>query len=107
MSSFSTAQRSREIGIRKVLGASSPQIVVLLSKEFARWVVVANVFAWPIAYFAMRSWLGGYAYRISLNAQWGFFILAGAVALVIALLTVSFQAVKAALSDPVKTIKYE
>jgi len=107
LASYAAERRSKEIGIRKVLGASSPQIVVLLSKEFARWVVVANVFAWPIAYFAMRSWLGGYAYRISLNAQWGFFILAGAVALVIALLTVSFQAVKAALSDPVKTIKYE
>ncbi|MDH4258598.1 MAG: hypothetical protein OEV50_07265, partial [Candidatus Aminicenantes bacterium] len=98
---------SKEIGIRKVLGASSPQLVMLLSKEFTRWVVVANVFAWPVAYFALRSWLRGYAYRISLNAQLGFFVLAGAVALAIALLTVAFQAVKAALSDPVKTLKYE
>jgi putative ABC transport system permease protein len=70
-------------------------------------VVVANVFAWPVAYFALRSWLGGYAYRISLNAQWGFFILAGALALAIALITVAFQAAKAALSEPVKTLKYE
>jgi len=107
LASYAAERRSKEIGIRKVLGASSPQIVMLLSKEFTRWVVVANVFAWPTAYFAMRSWLGGYAYRISLNAQWGIFILAGTVALAIALLTVACQAVKAALSDPVKTIKYE
>jgi len=107
LASYAAERRSKEIGIRKVMGASSPQIVMLLSKEFTRWVVVANVFAWPVAYFAMRSWLGGYAYRISLNAQLGFFILAGAVALAIALLTVAFQAVKAALSDPVKTLKYE
>jgi len=80
---------------------------MLLSKEFTRWVVMANVFAWPAAYFAMRSWLGGHAYRIHLNAQLVFFILAGAVALGIALLTVAFQALKAALSDPIKTLKYE
>jgi putative ABC transport system permease protein len=107
LASYAAERRSKEIGIRKVLGASSPQLVVLLSKEFTRWVVVANVFAWPAAYFAMRSWLGGYAYRINLNAQFGFFVLAGAAALAIALLTVAFQAVKAALSDPVKTLKYE
>jgi putative ABC transport system permease protein len=107
LASYSAERRSKEIGIRKVLGASSPQIVMLLSKEFTRWVVVANVLAWPAAYFAMRSWLGGYAYRINLNAQLGFFVLAGLMALVIALLTVAFQAVKAALSDPVKTMKYE
>ncbi len=107
LASYAAERRSKEIGIRKVLGASSPQLVMLLSKEFTRWVVVANLFAWPAAYFAMRSWLGGYAYRIDLNAQLGFFVLAGAVALAIALLTVAFQAVKAALSDPVKTLKYE
>ena len=107
LASYAAEQRSKEIGIRKVLGASAPQIVMLLSKEFSLWVVVANVFAWPSAYFALRSWLGGYAYRISLNAQLGFFILAGALALAIALLTVSFQALKAALSDPVKILKYE
>jgi putative ABC transport system permease protein len=107
LASYAAERRSKEIGIRKVLGATSPQLVVLLSREFTRWVVVANVFAWPVAYFAMRSWLGGYAYRINLNAQLAFFVLAGAVALAIALLTVAFQAVKAALSDPVKTLKYE
>jgi putative ABC transport system permease protein len=107
LASYAAERRSKEIGIRKVLGASSPQIVMLLSKQFTRWVVVANVFAWPAAYFAMRSWLWGYAYRINLNDQLGFFVLAGVIALTIALLTVAFQAVKAALSDPVKIIKYE
>lgn len=107
LASYAAERRSKEIGIRKVLGASSPQLVMLLSKEFTRWVVVANVFAWPVAYFALRSWLKGYAYRISLNAQLGFFVLAGALALAVALITVAFQAVKAALSEPVKTLKYE
>jgi len=107
LASYAAERRSKEIGIRKVLGASSPQIVILLSREFTRWVVVANLFAWPAAYFATRSWLGGFAYHINLNAQLGFFVLAGAVALAIALLTVAFQAIRAALSDPVKTLKYE
>jgi putative ABC transport system permease protein len=80
---------------------------MLLSKEFTQWVVLANIFAWPVAYFAMRSWLGGYAYRVNINGQLGYFALAGAVALGIALLTVSFQAIKASLTDPVKTMKYE
>ena len=104
---YAAERRSKEIGIRKVLGASSTQIVTLLSKDFTRWVVAANLFAWPVAYVAMRSWLNGFAYSISLNAQWEFFVLAGALALAVALFTVAFQAIKAALSDPVKTLKYE
>ncbi len=107
LASYAAERRSKEIGIRKILGASSTQIVMLLSKEFTRWVVLANLLAWPAAYFAMRSWLGGFAYHINLNAQLGFFVLAGMTALVIALLTVSFQAVKAAISDPAKTLKHE
>ncbi len=107
LASYAAERRSKEIGIRKVLGASSSQIVMLLSKEFTQWVILANVFAWPVAYFAMRSWLGRFAYRISLNAHLGFFVLAGTIALAIAMLTVAFQAIKAALSDPVKTLKYE
>ena len=107
LASYSAERRSKEIGIRKVLGASSAQIVTLLSREFTRWVVAANLFAWPAAYLVMRLWLDGYAYRINLNSQLGLFVLAGALALAIALLTVAFQAIKAALSDPVKTLKYE
>ncbi|MBN1273073.1 MAG: ABC transporter permease [Candidatus Aminicenantes bacterium] len=107
LASYAAERRSKEIGIRKVLGASSQQIVMLLSKDFSRWVLAANIFAWPAAYFAMRSWLGGYAYRINLNSQLVYFFLAGAAALSIALITVAFQSVKAALTDPVKCMKVE
>lgn len=107
LAAYAAERRTKEIGIRKVLGASPPQIVMLLSKEFSRWVLAANLIAWPAAYLAMRFWLNGFAYRINLNHQLIFFILAGASALGIALLAVGFQALKAALADPVKTLKYE
>ncbi len=105
LASYTAEQRTKEIGVRKVLGASSPGIVLLLTKEFAKWVLAANVLAWPVAYFVMRKWLQGYAYRAGI-ALW-LFVLAGAGALVIALATVSFQAVRAAGADPVKALKYE
>jgi len=107
LAAYAAERRTKEIGIRKVLGASSPQIVMLLSKEFSRWVLAANLIAWPVAYLAMHSWLNGFAYSISLNHQLVFFVLAGASALGIALLTVGFQALKAALADPVRALKYE
>lgn len=107
LASYAAERRSKEIGVRKVLGASWQQIVMLLSKDFSRWVLAANIFAWPAAYIAMRSWLGGYAYRINLNSQVVYFVLAGAAALAIALITVAFQAVKAALTDPVKCMRAE
>lgn len=107
LAAYAAERRTKEIGIRKVLGASSPQIVMLLSKEFSRWVLAANLIAWPVAYLAMHSWLNGFAYSISLNHQLVFFVLAGASALGIALLTVGFQAVKVALADPVRALKYE
>jgi putative ABC transport system permease protein len=107
LAAYSAEKRTKEIGIRKVLGASPPQIVMLLSNEFSRWVLAANLIAWPVAYLAMHFWLNGFAYRISLNHQLVFFVLAGASALGIALLTVGFQAVKAALADPVRALKYE
>ena len=107
LAAYAAERRTKEIGIRKVLGASSMQIVMLLSKEFSRWVLVANLIAWPVAYIAMQSWLKGFAYSISLSRQWAFFILAGAAALGIALLAVAFQAIKAALANPVQALKYE
>ena len=107
LAAYAAERRTKEIGVRKVLGASSPRIVMLLSKEFSRWVLLANLIAWPVAYLAMRTWLKGFAYRIDINNQIIYFVLAGASALGIALLTVGFQAVKAAMADPVKALKYE
>ena len=105
LASFTAEQRTKEIGIRKVLGASVYGIVILLSKEFAKWVLIANIIAWPVAYYAMNKWLQDFAYRINMGV-W-IFILAGAFALIIALLTVSYQAVKVALSNPVEALRYE
>ena len=107
LASFAAEQRTKEIGIRKVLGAPVSGIVVLLSKEFTGWVLAANIIAWPLAYLAMHSWLRGFAYRININNQIGFFFIAAVGALFIAWLTVSFQAVKAALADPIDSLRYE
>jgi putative ABC transport system permease protein len=107
LASFAAEQRTKEIGIRKVLGAPVSGIVVLLSKEFTRWVLVANIIAWPLAYLAMHSWLQGFAYRLNLNSQIGFFLMAAVGALFIAWITVSFQAVKAAIANPVDSLRYE
>lgn len=105
LAAYMAEQRTKEIGIRKVLGASVGGIVILLSKEFLKWVLIANVIAWPVAYYFMGSWLENFAYRIDLTA--GAFILAGAAALIIAMITVSLQAAKAATANPVEALKYE
>jgi len=102
---FTIERRTKEIGIRKVLGASVLDIITLLSKDFTKLVVVANVIAWPIAYYAMNKWLQNFAYRSSLNI-W-IFILAGAIALIIALITISFQSTKAAIANPADSLRYE
>lgn len=103
--SYTAEQRTKEIGIRKVLGASVAGIVRLLSKEFVKLVMIANLVAWPIAWYAMRLWLQNFAYRIELN--FWHLLLAGSVALLIAIASVSSQAIKAALADPVKALRYE
>jgi len=105
LASFSADQRTKEIGIRKVLGASVPRIVNILNKNFIKWVLIANLIAWPAAWFIMNSWLQNFAYRI--NLSWWMFILAAALALLIALITVSFQTVKAALKNPIDSLRYE
>ena len=105
LAAFSAEQRTKEIGIRKVLGASVGQVVTLLSKDFLRLVLIAFVIAVPTAWFAMNRWLQDYAYRIDLS--WWIFALAGLLALAIALLTVSFQAIRAALANPVKSLRTE
>ncbi len=105
LAAFSAEQRTKEIGIRKILGAAEGQIVFLLSKEFVVLVMLANLVAWPIAYWAMHNWLQEFAYRTSL--RWDVFIMGGIAALLISLVTVSFQAVKAALANPVEALRYE
>lgn len=105
LAAFAAEQRTKEIGVRKVLGASVTSIVALLSKDFAKLVLVAFVVAAPVAWFAMRRWLEDFAYRIELGP--GVFLLAGAAALGIALLTVSYQALKAATANPTDALRAE
>ena len=105
LSALTASRRRKEIGIRKVLGASVSNIVFLVSNEFARLVLVSNLVAWPLAYWVMRRWLQNFAYNVGLGSV--NFFLAGLAALVIAWLTVSFQSVKAATVNPVQTLKYE
>ncbi len=105
LAAFAAERRTKEIGIRKVLGASVPSIVVLLSKDFLKLVLVAFVIAAPLAYYAMSRWLEGFAYRTELG-PW-IFVGAGALALVIALATVSYQAIRAALANPVEALRAE
>jgi ABC-type antimicrobial peptide transport system permease subunit len=102
---FTTQQRTKEIGIRKVLGASVTQIVQLLSKDFLRLVISGIVIASPIAYWAMSKWLQDFAYRVEIS--WWIFVLAGVIAVSIALFTVSYQSIKAALANPVKSLRTE
>jgi putative ABC transport system permease protein len=98
-------QRTKEIGVRKVLGATAVNVTALLSKDFVKLVLVANLLAWPVAWFAMNRWLQDFAYRIEIS--WWVFALAGGFALFIALATVSMQAIKAALANPVDALRYE
>jgi putative ABC transport system permease protein len=105
LASYITETRSREIGIRKVFGASAPGVVALLTKDFIRWVLAANVIALPIAYLLSRRWLEGFPYRAELGAR--YFVAAALLSLLVAAATVSFRAVRAALANPVDAIRYE
>ena len=100
LSTYLIQQRTKEIGIRKVLGASVPAILYMLSKDFVKWVLLANLIASPIAWYVMNIWLQNFAYRI--NISWWIFVLSSGIALVIALVTVSFQAIKTATANPVE-----
>ena len=105
LSSFLAEQRTKEIGIRKVLGASIPEVVVLLSREMLVLVGMAVLVAWPVAYFAMNTWLQNFPFRTSFD-PW-IFLISGLAALCVAFLTISYQAVKAALADPIDSLRYE
>jgi len=105
LSFYLTEQRTKEIGIRKVLGASVPKIVTMLSKEFLKWVLIANIIAWPVAYYFMDKWLQNFAYKTDIKI-WTF-LLSGALAVIIALLTVSYQTIKAASTNPADSLRYE
>jgi putative ABC transport system permease protein len=105
LAAFTAERRTKEIGVRKVMGASNSNLIFLLNKEFFKIVVVANVIAWPIAYYSMTKWLQDFAYRIDIS--WWIFAMAGGLALMIALLTVSAQAIRAAVANPVDSLRYE
>jgi putative ABC transport system permease protein len=102
---YATEQRTKEMGIRKVFGAGMFNLAGLLTKEFAKLIVIANLVAWPLAYYAMRRWLDGYAYRIDIGVE--VFLIAGAVALCIALLTVGYHTIRAAIRNPIESLRYE
>ena len=105
LSAFNVLQRTKEIGIRKVLGASIQNLLYILSKEFLKLVLISFVIAIPLTWLIMHNWLQDFAYRI--NIQWWVFALAGIISLFIALITISFQALKAAVANPVNSLRSE
>ena len=105
LAAYTAERRTKEIGIRKVLGASVQNLLYLMSKDFLKLVLIAFVIAFPLAWWYMSHWLQDFAYRISIN--WWVFIAAGIGAILVALLTVSFQAIKAAISNPIKSLRTE
>jgi putative ABC transport system permease protein len=105
LSSYMAERRFKEIGIRKVMGASVQQIVTMMSTEFVRLVLFAFVIAVPLAYYAMTKWLEGFAYKVSIG--WVVFALAGSAALGIALITISFESIKSAMGNPIDSLRSE
>jgi putative ABC transport system permease protein len=105
LATYSAEQRVKEIGVRKVLGASVVNLASLLSKDFLKLVLIANLIAFPIAWWAASKWLQEYAYHVDI--KWWVFGVAGLAAILIALITVSYQAVRAAVSNPVKSLRTE
>ena len=105
LAAFMAERRTKEIGIRKIVGASVKDVVFMLSRDFTKWVLLSNIIAWPVAYFVMKKLLDRYAYRTHIG--WEIFLLSGLAALFIALLTVSYQAIKTARANPADSLRYE
>jgi putative ABC transport system permease protein len=103
LAAFTAQKRKKEIGIRKVVGSSVANVVLLLSKDFLKLVMISMLIAFPLAWWAMSQWLNGFAYRITINAT--VFLIAGTSIILITILTISFQSVKAAMMNPVKTLR--
>jgi putative ABC transport system permease protein len=105
LATYTAEQRTKEIGIRKVMGANVGNIVGLLSKDFVKLILIAILVSTPVSWYAMNLWLEGFAYQVSI--QWWVFLVAGVGSIIIALMTISFQSIKAALMNPVKSLKSE
>ncbi|MDH5707338.1 MAG: ABC transporter permease, partial [Candidatus Aminicenantes bacterium] len=105
LASYAAEQKTKEIGIRKVLGASIPGIVAMTVREFLKWILIANLLAWPLAYFVMSKWLQNFAYKVSIGPL--VFVLSAGLALIVAVLTVSYHSLKSALANPVDSLRYE
>jgi putative ABC transport system permease protein len=105
LAAFTAEKRTKEIGIRKVLGASAQGIIGILFKGFTRWILIANLIAWPIAFYAMKRWLENYAFRVNLG--FSVFLVSGGIVFLIACLTVSYQSIKAAVANPIDALRYE
>jgi putative ABC transport system permease protein len=102
---FVTEQRRKEIGIRKVLGASVTEVIATISSQFVFWILIANLIAWPVAYIVLYRWLQNFAYHVS--PAWWMFGVAGMITLLIALITIGTQSIKAAMANPVKSLRTE
>jgi len=105
LAAHTAEQKTKEIGIRKVLGAPVSKIYLVVSQDFLKWVAVANLIAWPLTYYLMQKWLQSFVYRIELGI--GVFLGATLISLLIAALTISYQSIKAALSNPIESLRYE
>jgi putative ABC transport system permease protein len=105
LAAYTAERRTKEIGIRKVLGATVSNLIVMLSSEFTKWVLIANIIAWPVAYLATNQWLQNFAYRTSI--KFWVFVFAAGLAFLISLMTVSYQAIKAAIANPIDSLRYE